>query len=355
MRILNRYIASHVIFATLFVTLVFLGIQTFIGFVEQLSDVGQQHYRLIQSVQFVLFSLPSDFYKLFPVIGLLGSLLGLGYLASSNQLVVMQSSGVSIFRITWAVIRATLLMLIFATFVGEVFAPVLKNRALDYKAAAMNKGTGITGFHGAWLHYQNDFIHIGGFASPTELKKVVIYSLDKTHKLNALYYAQQGSLKEGRWWLSDAVKTSFSNDKVVTEKIAEFPLNLDIKPKMLAVMVSDPDTLTLISAYQYMRYFDRYNLNTFSVDFNFWQRIIQPLTTIVMIALSIPFIFGSLRRVSTGCRIVVGIIVGLGFYILNQVFGPVSLLFQFPPWLAAIAPTAVFLLICLWLLIRVKR
>lgn len=355
MRILNRYIASYVIFATIFVTLVFLGIQTFMSFVEQLSDIGAQHYRLIQSVQFVLLNLPSNFYKLFPVIGLLGSLLGLGYLASSNQLVVMQSSGISIFKITWAVIRATLFMLIFATFVGEVFAPVLKSRALDYKAQAMKKGVGLAVFHGAWLHYQNDFIYIGGFVSPTKINKVVIYSLDQMHKLNTLYYAKRGHLKDGRWWLSDIVRTSFYDKKVVTEQISKFPLNVDIQPKMLAAMVSDPDTLTLNDSYQYMQYFARYNLNTFLVNFNFWQRIIQPLTTIVMIALSIPFIFGSLRRVSTGCRIVVGIIVGLGFYILNQVVGPITLLFQLPPWFGAIVPTAVFLLICLWLLFCVKR
>jgi len=355
MKILNRYIASHIIFATIFVTLVFLGIQTFIGFVGQLPDMGQEHYRLMQVIQFVLFSLPSDFYKLFPVIGLLGSLLGLGYLASSNQLVVMQSSGISILKITWAVMRATFFMLIFVTFVGEVFAPALKNRALDYKTVSMNQAVGLNAFPGAWLHRQNDFIHIGGFTSPTRLNDLIIYSLDKTHKLNALYYAKQGDLKNGDWLLTDVTKTSFTDSKITTKAIEQFLLHLDIEPEMLASMVRDPDTLTLDNAYRYMRYFDRYNLNTFSVNFNFWQRIIQPLTTMVMIALSIPFIFGSLRHVSTGCRIVVGIIVGLGFYILNQFFGPFSLLFQLPPWLAAIAPTLFFSLICVWLLFRVKR
>jgi lipopolysaccharide export system permease protein len=355
MRILKRYIASHVIMATIFVTLVFLGVQTFISFVEQLSDMGQQQYHLIQSVQFVLFNLPSDFYSLFPVIGLLGCLLGLGYLASSNQLIVMQSSGVSILKITWAVIRAAIVMLVFVTFVGEVMAPGLKNRAINYKALLMKEPSGFAAFPGAWLHYGNDFIHINHFDSPKKLSQLTIYSLDKTYRLKVLYRAEEGTLQNNQTWLlTNVTKTSFLDDKVITSDAKEFSMDIDIKPEILISTIRDPSTLTLSQSYRYIRYFNRYNLNTFFIDFNFWQRVIQPLTTLVMIALSVPFIFGSLRNVSTGCRIVVGIIVGLGFYILNQFFGPFSLLFQLPSWLAAVLPTFIFLLICILMLYRVK-
>jgi lipopolysaccharide export system permease protein len=354
MKILNRYIAMHVISATLFVSLVFLGVQSFIDFVEQLSDIGKSNYGLMQSFKFVLMTLPGDFYQLFPVIGLLGCLLGLGYLASSNQLIVMQSSGTSILKITWAVLRAALFMLVIVTFIGEWLAPHLRNRAANDKAISLQHAVSFSSFNGVWLHHQHDFIHIQKLSTPTQIGRLTLYSFDDHHRLGALYYAEKGGLKDKGWVLENVQKTSFLKNRVKTQRLKRLLLHIDIQPTILSWMHQHPSTLMLTYVYQYLRYFNRYNLNVFLVSFNFWQRLIQPLTTLVMIALSVPFIFGSLRDVSTGSRIVVGIIVGLGFYILNQFFGPFSLLFQWPAYLAAMAPTFCFLMICLWLLWRVK-
>ena len=47
-------------------------------------------------------------------------------------------------------------------------------------------------------------------------------------------------------------------------------------------------------------------------------------------------------------------VIGFLFYMLNQLFGPITLVYQFPPLLAAIIPTFLFLFITMILLARTK-
>ena len=355
MKILSRYIAFHVISATSLVVLVLVGVETFMLFVSQLSDIGQIHYGLLQSIVYVGLSLPSNFYQLFPMAGLLGSLLGLGRLASTSQLVVMQTAGVSVSQITLSVIRAAILMLIVATIIGEVLAPRLQYKEDNAKASALNHAIGLQAFGGTWLHDGRDFVHINSLVSQKKINDITIYSFDNKHRLILMSHAKEGMLINKRWQLSDVTRTLFSPKKIKTYQTPSFSLNLNIQPNLLTLTVRDPQAISLTEMQNNIHYLKSIGLSTSSMEFTFWQRLVQPLTAIVMIALGVPFIFGSLRTVSTSLRMVMGIVIGFGFYILNQFFGPLSMVFQLPPFLAAVAPTIIFAMVCVILLRRIKH
>jgi lipopolysaccharide export system permease protein len=61
-----------------------------------------------------------------------------------------------------------------------------------------------------------------------------------------------------------------------------------------------------------------------------------------MILLALPFVFGQLRSSTMGFRMFIWVMVGFVFYVLNQFVGPMSIVYQIPPALAAILPTLVF-------------
>ena len=69
-----------------------------------------------------------------------------------------------------------------------------------------------------------------------------------------------------------------------------------------------------------------------------------------MIGLAVPFVFGSLRTKPIGFRILIGVMMGFGFYMLNEFIGPFSLLYQIPPFLAAASPLLLFALLNILLL-----
>ena len=103
-----------------------------------------------------------------------------------------------------------------------------------------------------------------------------------------------------------------------------------------------------------IQYRQSIGLSTKRFLFSFWQRILQPVTTLVLIGLAVPFVFGSFRDSSMGMRIMTGVLIGFAFYMMNQLFGPITLVYQFPPLLAAVLPTMIFFIIAAVLLSKTR-
>ncbi len=351
MRILDNYIARVVISSTAMVVLILLGVESFVQFIGELGDIGSHHYGMMQAMLYVPMTLPADLYQLFPMAGLLGSLLGLGRLASSNQLVVMRAAGVSKAKLTWAVVRAAFVMMVFVTIIGEFVAPSLFNYADDFKSAAMGNVVGYSALQHIWMKQKNSFVHIDRVDTPKKISGVTQYDYNDSHRLQKVIVAPYAELLHGVWRLVKPSVTTIGADNVKTKHLKTLDLNLNFDPKLVEMSRQEPTESSIVKLFENIRYRHRYGLNSDQYAFAFWQRMVQPLTTIVMICLGVPFIFGSLRNVTMGFRITMGILIGFGFYMLNQFFGPFSMVYQFPPWLAAVLPTLIFA-VAGWLMMR---
>jgi lipopolysaccharide export system permease protein len=70
------------------------------------------------------------------------------------------------------------------------------------------------------------------------------------------------------------------------------------------------------------------------------------------VIIAIPFVFRQLRGGGFGQRLFVGILLGLGFYLVSKGFGYVVLVYDIPPVVGAITPLVVFFLVALVMLRR---
>lgn len=352
MRILDRYIRDSVVNATVLVLLVLLGVESFMEFIVQLSDIGHANYGLGHAFLYVLTALPADLYQLFPMAGFLGCLIGLGRLASTHQLMVMRASGVSVGRITWSVIKAAILMIIIVTALGEFVAPKIEAQGARMKAIAMGQLTGLKALGGVWLRDNESFIHIGSVDANDAISDITRFQINRKHVLLSADYAPTGKLVNKQWVLENVHSSVFTPQQVTQTVTAQMPLNVVFDPTLLQTGRISVDQQSIAELYQSIRYRQDAGLETNQYSFTFWQRVIQPFTTIVMICLGVPFIFGSLRSASMGLRLLTGVIIGFTFYMLNQFFGPFALVYQLPPAAAAITPTVLFAIACVILLRR---
>ncbi len=112
--------------------------------------------------------------------------------------------------------------------------------------------------------------------------------------------------------------------------------------------------MTLHELRQYMRAPGVHKQAARLYELAYLQRLIQPLTTVVMMVLAIPFIFGPLRSSTMGSKLLAGTGVGFGFYIINHSFGPLIQVYQWPPNVAAFVPTCLFALLGVYLMRRVR-
>ena len=92
---LASYLGRHVLLATLATGAVLLGFVSVIDFVTELRDVGKESYTLSHAMLYVLLTMPTRSYEVFPTVAVIGSLLGLGGLAASSELTAMRAVGVS--------------------------------------------------------------------------------------------------------------------------------------------------------------------------------------------------------------------------------------------------------------------
>lgn len=233
MRILDRYIAKTVLSAIGLVTLMLIGLQIFILFVNQLEDLGKLDYGMWQATVFVLLQMPYQVYLFFPMASLLGSLIGLGMLANNSELVVMRAAGMSIGQITNAVLKAALLVIILVTSIGEFLVPEMAQFANDYKTSALTGGQTLRTAQGVWVRYGNDFISIGEILPDKVLMNVYQFRFDKKHHLQLARQINMVRFVNQAWVAYGVKQTQFFVDHTKATQLKSMVWDVAIKPQVL--------------------------------------------------------------------------------------------------------------------------
>lgn len=350
---LSWYVAKTLLGMILISITLLVGLEFLFSFVAEVRHVGTGDYNTTKAVCFILLGLPSHIAELFPMAALLGTLLGLGLLASRSELIVMRAAGLSKGDIILAVCKLAIWLIIFIWFLGEMVAPSLDKFAAEQKTVALSSGQALKTKHGAWIRDGDHFIHIQRIDANGHLEGITRYELNSQMELQKASFARYADYEKDHWILHDIKETLFEKDKTSRNHIAVQNWESHIDPNVLGLMgVKDLDDLSLTGLWQTIRYRKANALDAKPYQLAFWQKISRPLATLVMMFLAIPFIFGPLRSATMGLRMLVGVLVGFAFYTFNQLFGPLTLVYQIPPILGALLPTAFFLGFGLFLLKR---
>lgn len=352
-KILDLYIGRTIIATTSLVLATFVGLSAIIKYVEQLRKVGQGSYDLIQALFFVLLSIPRDIEMFFPMAALLGALIGLGMLASSSELVVMQASGFSKLDIGLSVLKTAVPLMIAVTLLGQWGAPQAQKMARDMRAFSTSGGKLLSVRAGVWARDANDFIFIGK-VEDDKLYGVNMWRFDANKKLDTVVYAKEADfLNKSHWLMKNVQVTDLKDDvQISKQSLDTYRWDTTLAPDKLAVVTVKPEELSLTGLYDYVTYLDASEQDSSRYELALWRKVTQPFSIAVMMLMALSFIFGPLRSVTMGARILSGVIAGFTFYISSEFFGPLSLVYEIPPAFGAIAPSIVFLTIAVLLLRR---
>ena len=353
MKILDRYIGRTVFTHVLGTLAVLLSMYFLSLFVDETEFVGKGHYTYLQAFLFTLMLVPRQAYELFPMVTLVGSMLGLGALAGSSELTVIRAAGVSVRRIMLSVFKVGLLMMAVVILLGEVIGPPLEKFARLERAEALAQGITVNMEDGLWARDGNTFINIRQLLTDGSAQDIYLYRFGENQALRQLIYAKRGHYDEQGWQLYQVREDLIEPDRVVTRQRAEMPWKTSLTPEVIKVVAVPPENLSMVDLYEYMRFLKRNGQDSRHYELSLWVRVMAPLACAGMMLLAVPFVFGSLRSVGIGQRIVVGAVIGIGFYMFNGIFNRVGLVYDMPPILAAVAPTVTVYLLLLFLMRRV--
>lgn len=349
--IIDMYLARTLLGTTFISLSVLIGLSGLIKFIEQLRHIGRGSFDMTVAGVYVLLSLPRDIEQFFPMATLLGGLIGMGILASSSELTVMQASGMSRLAIIKSAMKSALLMVLFIMALGEWVAPMTETKAKEIRAQAISGGNLFASDRLTWAKDGDKFVSIGEVVNRDELRDITIYDFSEDLQLTTITTAKSATFDGEEWQLRKVGSTQIGEQINSSRKSEEQWLS-SLTPDKLGVAIIKPEALSIQGLYSYIQYLENNSQDANRYQLAFWRKILQPISVGVMLLLALSFIFGPLRSVTTGARIILGVLTGFGFFIVNEVFGPLSMVYNFPPMLGALTPSFLVALFALQMLKR---
>ncbi|MHC9511090.1 LPS export ABC transporter permease LptG [Kangiella sp. M94] len=342
MNILRFYIGKTIL-ATSIMTLMTLAIiRVLFALIDESGDFGKGSYQFVDGLAYSLLLAPQYIYEFFPMAILIGSIAGLGLLASRSELTVMRAAGKTTMQIVGAALSYGLILIAFAIFLGEYVSPKTTRMAEDIRNRAILGEQLVKGEQGVWVKDGGQMVHVKEVIGSDRMEGVSIYQFDESRTLKSVIHAPSALIEANVWRLKNGYQTTVLPNRVERERFDAMEWRTNIQMDNLSVLSDDPETLDIMSLYRYRQYLANNGLDTQSYDLAFWRKLIQPISTAIMIILAASFVFGPMRSVSMGARVLVGVLTGMAYFFAVRTFGPVSLVFGMPAIFGAILPPAIF-------------
>ena len=381
MRVLQRYFASEILQSVLFVLVAFLTLFAFFDLISELKHVGSTGYRWHHAFLFVLMGMPGYAYELMPIAVLIGTIYALARLAANSEFTVMRAASMSTATVCAMLAKICLIFVVGTLLIGELVTPVTSKMAEQMKMNAIGSSIKQTFRSGMWSKDQireggvgsqvmgTRFLNIGSLRPDGQLLNLKIYELGDDLRLKKIIRAKSAEYAgNNTWLLSEVVETTLEAAKAGTPAaMQDFPsavsvkkldsrnLVSDITPNILSVLFVKPDRMSAYDLFLYKHHLEKNSQENTRYQIAFWKKIIYPLSMFVMMGLALPFAYLHFRSGGISLKIFTGIMIGVGFVLLNNLFSHVGLLNTWPPILTAALPSGIFLLCSICALWWVER
>lgn len=353
--ILDRYIARSVITGTLGALLVVAALFIFVDFARQMEHIGTKNFDLVKAIYYVLLSLPQRLYELAPSLILLGGLISLGSMASNSELVVMRSSGITVARIVRSVLQAGLVLAVLVALAGELLVPYTTNEAKALLAKAMDDRVLAGGNHGVWARDGNRYFNVRNVMPNMQLSDISVYEMDNNRQLTKVTHANRAYLDGDHWVLEGVVHSNISSDGVTRMESTRENWPVLLRVELFDVLRLDPANMSALDLLKYGDYLNQNELDSVPYHLAFWVKVFTPMTCVVMLLIAMPLVLGaSPRSGGTGQRVLIGLLLGISFYVLNNAANHLGVVYGLPPVLSASIPLMLVTVVTIVMMRRIR-
>ena len=352
-RIVAKHVTKTTALAMLGATAILAALQVLFTYMGELGSL-KEGYGAWNALLYVLWNSPRYLYEILPISALIGSVLGLGTLASNSELIVMRASGISLWRIVGWVMRSAMLLVILSFALSEWVIPYTNEQAKSVKSHRSVAELGEV--NGYWAREGQRFIYIDYANSQGQLRNVQMMDFDNDFRMKSVLNADEGRfLENGQWTLKNAEQMNiFELGNTQLVKATNKDLALALQPKYVHMVTIDPEDLAPSQLVSFMDYMHQYSQVPKTYLLAFWQKVASPFALLALVLVACSFIFGPLRQQSMGFRLVIALFVGLGFYYLQDFLGYASLVYAPSPAWFVFLPIVLMFVAGSYLLYRVR-
>jgi lipopolysaccharide export system permease protein len=366
LKTIRRLIHGEIITAVGFVALGFLALFVFFDIVDQLQALNRlasSGYQFKHALMYVGLLIPGHLYELLPLSVLIGSIFVMARFAQSSEFTILRTGGLGPWRALGSLFKLGLVFVALTFFVGDYVAPVANRKAQLLKAQF--QGLITIGQTGAWLKEKqqdlNFAVNVGAMSSDGQLTQIRIHAFSADGRLKYMASAPSARIGNGEWLLSNAEQRDYqlgspSASHIDIQRIPALHWPTEISTEMVAAALLSPDRMQTIGLFQYMNHLVANGQNAQRYEIEFWRKVFYPLSCLVMLSLALPFAYLHFRSGHITGYVFGGVMAGISFYLLNNVFGYMGNLNNWQPWLTSAAPALIYSAISLatfgWLVLR---
>lgn len=365
MRIARRYIASEIYRSSAVVLLALIGLFSFFNLIDELDKLSAS-FGLSSLLYLQALSLPTQLYELLPIGLLIGAVLALAGLAQRNELVVLRVAGVNGLQLLLSLWVITIPLMIGAFILSEYITPRTEIQASESSLKLLGKAGGGRLSSGYWFKENGAqdemrLINIGRLNDKSTVADITIYEFDQEQHLQEFIQAKHGYFADKQLHLTQVQRSVINNlslsalendlkpDFALTqvETKETLAIHTDLSAERLLARILTPERMAITDLVDYIDYLDQNQLQTDRQTVALWRKIAYPFTLLVMITIAAPISFMQTRRGGVGSKMFIGILIGVGFFMANQLALNLGMLSHWEPWVTALLPSLLALALAL--------
>ena len=365
MKTLRRLIYGEVLIAVAFVTLSFLALFFFFDFVDELQNVGKNGgtYQVSHAFSYVLLLIPSHLYELLPITVLIGTIFVMARLAQSSEFTILRTSGLGPTLALRNLLGLGLAFVLLTFAIGDYLSPFCYRYGQLLKSRYLGQIT--VGQTGAWLRERQDdrsfAVNVTTITPEGNPAGIRIFEFNKEGQWVALTKAKVGLIANDEAWElrsveRDEQKNAPGGSTLVRHYTDRQLWTTSITSEMISVALLKPERMGTIDLFHYIRHLSANGQATQRFEIEFWKKVFYPLSCLVMVVLALPFAYLHFRSGNIASHVFGGVLAGISFFLLNNVFSYMGNINSWAPWFAAAAPGLLYSLASLtafgWLVLR---
>lgn len=385
MKTIRRLIYGEVLTSIVLVAAGFLALFFFFDLVDELQYLGKSNglptglptasdiYQIRHALLYVGLLIPNHLYELLPISVLIGTIFVMARLAKSSEYTILRTSGLDPWRALRMLLSLGSIFVVASFLIGDYLAPLSERTAQLLKAKY--RGTITVGQTGAWLRekqaYNTYVANVKTLSPANEMIGIQIFEFDNKGLVVSKMQAARGNFsKDDSWQLKGVTRVEFGGPTssakatnaaaqtagVSSSVLDNFRWPTDLSQEMVSVALLKPERMGTIDLFNYIRHLDANGQTAQRYEIEFWKKVFYPLSCLVMVVLALPFAYLHFRSGGISGYVFMGVMIGISFFLLNNVFGYIGNLQNWQPWFAAAAPGLLYMTISLgafgWLVLR---
>ncbi len=388
MKTIRRLIYGEVLASIVLVATGFLALFFFFDLVDELQYLGKNNglptandiYQIRHALAYVGLLVPNHLYELLPISVLIGTIFVMARMAESSEYTILRTSGLDPWRALKLLLGLGAFFVVFSFVIGDYIAPASEKAAQLLKAKYQN--TISVGQTGAWLKekqpYNSYVANVKKLSTSNEMLDVQVFEFNNKGALVSVTRAAIATFgDDDSWLLKNAIRSEFdipmtnqsatdSSERPIPKggqsagvnrtRTDNFRWPTGITSEMVSVALLKPERMATYDLFTYIRHLEANGQAAQRYEIEFWKKVFYPLSCLVMVMLALPFAYLHFRSGGIAAYVFAGVLIGISFFLLNNLFGYVGILQNWQPWLAAATPGLLYMAISLaafgWLVLR---